>query len=113
MDGKHILIVEDDLDISRLLKLELEEEGFRVSTFETGMRGLSGIREEQPDLVILCHGGNDILRNLKKAETKDNLLAMIEMVDGVAALRRIVGIRIACCAGHLDHVPLQELSDPT
>jgi DNA-binding response OmpR family regulator len=71
MDKKHIVIVEDDLDISRLLSLELEEAGFEVSSFDTGMRGLSGIREIDPDLVILDLGlpdldGAEIARRVRK-----------------------------------------------
>jgi two-component system alkaline phosphatase synthesis response regulator PhoP len=71
MAGQKIIIVEDDKDISRLLKLELEENGFHASTFETGMRGLLGIREEQPDLVILDLGlpdlsGAEIARRVRR-----------------------------------------------
>lgn len=60
IDRRKIIIVEDDQDISRLLKLELEESGFHVDTFETGIRGLLAIREEQPDLVILDLGLPDL-----------------------------------------------------
>ncbi len=71
MSGKHIVIVEDDLDISRLLTLELEEVGFRVDAFATGIRGLSAIRELEPDLIILDLGlpdldGAEIARRVRK-----------------------------------------------
>ena len=69
--SKHVLIVEDDVDISRLLRLELEDAGYRVSCFDTGMRGLAAIREERPDLVILDLGlpdlsGAEIARRLRR-----------------------------------------------
>ncbi len=35
--------------------------------------------EHNPDLLILIHGGNDILRKLPKLELNNNLLAMIEL----------------------------------
>lgn len=60
MQKYHILIVEDDLDISRLLCLELEEAGFDVSSYDTGMAGLSAIREQKPDLVVLDLGLPDL-----------------------------------------------------
>ena len=36
------------------------------------------VQSEDPDLVILCHGGNDFLRKLDRSKTKKNLISMIE-----------------------------------
>jgi two-component system, OmpR family, alkaline phosphatase synthesis response regulator PhoP len=71
--SQHVLIVEDDVDISRLLRLELEEVGYRVSCFDTGMRGLAAIREERPDLIILDLGlpdvsGAEIARRVRRTD---------------------------------------------
>jgi len=71
--SKYVLIVEDDVDISRLLRLELEDAGYRVSCFDTGMRGLAAIREERPDLVILDLGlpdlsGAEIARRVRRTD---------------------------------------------
>ena len=42
-----------------------------------GLQRLPSLLDEhQPDLLILIHGGNDILRKLSRAELKNNLLAM-------------------------------------
>lgn len=38
--------------------------------------------EHQPALLILCHGGNDLLRKLDKAQTGANLRAMIQLAQG-------------------------------
>jgi lysophospholipase L1-like esterase len=35
--------------------------------------------ESRPQLVILCHGGNDFLQRLDRAQTAANLTAMIEL----------------------------------
>ena len=44
-----------------------------------GLRRLPRVVEsEDPDLVILCHGGNDYLRKLDKSTTKKNLISMIK-----------------------------------
>lgn len=37
--------------------------------------------EHQPALLILCHGGNDFLRKLDKAQTSANLRAMIQLAQ--------------------------------
>ncbi len=47
-----ILLVEDDAQIVRVLKLELEHEGFEVETASDGLTGLEKALKE-PDLVVL------------------------------------------------------------
>jgi DNA-binding response OmpR family regulator len=47
-----ILLVEDDAQITRVLKLELEHEGFEVDTAADGLSGLEKALKE-PDLVVL------------------------------------------------------------
>jgi DNA-binding response OmpR family regulator len=47
-----ILVVEDDAQISRVLRLELEHEGYEVETAYDGLAGLEKALKE-PDLVVL------------------------------------------------------------
>ena len=47
-----VLVVEDDAQITRVLKLELEHEGYQVDTATDGLSGLEKALKE-PDLVIL------------------------------------------------------------
>jgi acyl-CoA thioesterase-1 len=44
------------------------------------------LQREKPALLILCHGGNDLLRQLGRQQTADNLRAMIRLAreQGVA-----------------------------
>lgn len=37
------------------------------------------IAQHKPDLIIICHGGNDILRKLDIKQTKENLQRMIDL----------------------------------
>ena len=37
------------------------------------------LSRHQPDLLILCHGGNDILRKLDMAKAKNNIQQMIDL----------------------------------
>ncbi len=48
-----VLIVEDDSNISELLQLYLEKEGFAVTTAPDGGQGLAKFRSVKPDLVLL------------------------------------------------------------
>jgi len=50
---KKVLIVEDDNDLVRLLKYNLEKEGFKVSYATDGAVALAEARRDPPDLVIL------------------------------------------------------------
>lgn len=46
------------------------------------------LEEEKPALLILCHGGNDLLRHLDQQQTAANLRAMIRLAQerGVAVV---------------------------
>ena len=48
-----VLIVEDDRNISELLQMYLEKEGYAVTTAYDGGQGLSKFRAIKPDLVLL------------------------------------------------------------
>ncbi len=50
---KKILIVEDEKDIVKLLRYNLENNGYKVVFAHDGETGFSLLRTEQPDLVIL------------------------------------------------------------
>ena len=46
----------------------------------------------QPDLVILCHGGNDFLRRLDRRQTAANLEAMVAQIRAAGADVVLVGV---------------------
>jgi len=46
----------------------------------------------RPDIVILCHGGNDILRRMDLAQTKVNVRQMIALVGASGAKAVLVGV---------------------
>lgn len=48
-----ILLVDDDLNILRLYKEELEEEGYSVVTAANGQEAIEQFEKEKPDLVSL------------------------------------------------------------
>jgi len=56
---------------------------------EVTATGLKRLKEEliehQPHLVILCHGGNDILRRYDKNNTRENLSNMVKLVRDYGA----------------------------
>jgi two-component system response regulator ArlR len=48
----HVVVVEDDAAISRVLQLELEHEGYEVTVARDGLTGLE-LALKEPDLVLL------------------------------------------------------------
>jgi DNA-binding response OmpR family regulator len=50
---KHILVVEDDAEISRLLTVFLKTEGFEVQVCQRGDQATNVVRQSHPDLLIL------------------------------------------------------------
>jgi DNA-binding response OmpR family regulator len=71
--GKLILIVDDEVDIRRLLRRVFVEKGFRVIEADRGLLALRMVKEHIPDLLILdamlpeLHGF-DIARRLRGSE---------------------------------------------
>ncbi|MBC8323123.1 MAG: response regulator [Candidatus Marinimicrobia bacterium] len=67
---KHILIIEDEVDIAELLEFNLEKAGYQISVSENGESGLDKARNLDPDLILLdlmlpgIHG-LDVCRILK------------------------------------------------
>ncbi|MFN8192090.1 MAG: response regulator transcription factor [Nocardioidaceae bacterium] len=51
--GRSVLLVEDDARVRRVLKLALDDEGYRVSEAATAEEGLRLVETMQPDVVLL------------------------------------------------------------
>jgi DNA-binding response OmpR family regulator len=49
----HILVVDDNRSVVRIIEVLLQREGFEVLTAFDGLEGLQKAREEKPDLIIL------------------------------------------------------------
>ncbi len=53
MEGRTILIVDDEQDLLDLLKYNFEQEGFRTVTALDGAEGLQCAQRDDPDLIVL------------------------------------------------------------
>lgn len=79
----HILIIEDEADISELIRYNLEKEDYRVTTASSGEDGLKAAFPDCPDLIILDLmlpglDGLEVCRALKRNdETKSIAIVML------------------------------------
>src|SRR5262252_2527040 len=65
------LIIDDEVQIRRLLRLVLEGENYKVHEAETGQQGLMEIASRRPDVVLLDLGlpdmeGLEVLKRLRE-----------------------------------------------
>jgi CheY-like chemotaxis protein len=90
---KTILVVDDDRNLRRLYKNELEAEGYRVTLAANGREALTLVASELPDLVVMDirmpeldgleamahvlreHGGVPVLLNTAYSSYQDSFLA--------------------------------------
>ncbi|GGR39976.1 response regulator transcription factor [Deinococcus ruber] len=75
MPPPHILLIEDDDDIARLLQLDLTDAGYLVTHATSVATGLTSAREHIPDLVLLDLGlpdgdGRDVLKRLRRGSER-------------------------------------------
>ncbi|WP_405107300.1 response regulator transcription factor [Paenibacillus sp. FSL K6-1217] len=76
-----ILVVEDEVRIARLLQIELECEGYRVSMAGSGHQGLEMYQEQQPDLLLLDvmlpgFSGIELLRRIRAGDAETPVLLL-------------------------------------
>lgn len=50
---KHVLVVDDEINICELYRSELEDEGYRVSVASSGKDALAAVEKDRPDVMVL------------------------------------------------------------
>lgn len=94
--SKKILIIEDEQDLVRGLKMNLADEGFEVDWAENGREGFRKAVEEDPDLIILDimlpeMNGLDVCRELRK---RDVITPIIMLTAKGEEIDKVVGLEL-------------------
>ncbi len=92
---KTILVVDDELKITRLLRDYLQQAGFRVVTAADGPAALTVARAERPDMIVLDLGlpgldGLDVTRTLRRSSD----VPIIMLTARAEEADRIVGLEL-------------------
>jgi acyl-CoA thioesterase I len=79
--------------LEKLIRIKVINSGVPGETSEQGMARLpQALAVSRPNLVILCHGGNDILRKLDPEKTAANLAEMIRAARKQGAEVVLIGV---------------------
>ena len=101
-DQKKILIIDDEEDIQKLLKIRLQQENFNVAVAEDGDVGIKMAEQELPDMILLDimmprMDGYTCLKEIRKLpKTRDIPVLMLsgkeeEKVKDLFAFQKISG----------------------
>lgn len=70
------------VQLERFLGRKVINAGVPGEVSVEGARRLPGLLDQyQPELLLLCHGGNDLLRRLDRQQLRDNLRRMYEAAN--------------------------------
>lgn len=76
-----------------LLHVSVINEGVSGELSEQGLaRFASVLARHKPDIVVICHGGNDILRKKDMIELQNNLTSMVKMAKERGVYVLLVGV---------------------
>jgi lysophospholipase L1-like esterase len=79
--------------LSGLISRKVVRAGVPGEVTEQGLARLPDVIEEhQPKLMIICLGGNDMLRKLSDTQTKANLRAIIKMIKDKGIAVMLIGV---------------------
>ena len=93
--SQKILVVDDELEIVKVVRAYLEQSGFRVITASDGQQALVVFRHEQPDLVVLDLSlpqldGLDVCRAIRR----ESNVPIIMLTARVEETDRLIGLEI-------------------
>jgi lysophospholipase L1-like esterase len=79
--------------LAQLIQRNVVRAGVPGETTVGGLARLEGVIEEhRPALVIVCLGGNDMLRRLDETQTRSNLREIIRTIKGRGIAVALVGV---------------------
>ena len=92
--SKHVILVEDEINIAEAIRFLLSQDGWRVETLANGDSAAQIIRNAEPQLVILDvmlpgKSGFEILHELRREETLKDLPVLMLTARGQARDREM------------------------
>lgn len=103
MGEKTVLIVDDEMDMRLYLSTLLESHGYRPITRRDGKGGMTSVREDRPDLIILDimmpgDGGVAMYSRLKSEAAYAGIPVIMLSAVSAASFRHFLAMLNARCA---------------
>lgn len=91
---QRVLVVEDEIQIAKILKIELEYEGYEVVATHDGKSGLEAALQEKFDLILLDVmlpglNGIEVLRRIRK---ENNVIPIILLTARNMTMDKVTGL---------------------
>ena len=91
---ERILVVDDEIEVCKILKEFLSEKGYEVYTALDGPTALEKVRETKPHIVLLDiimpgMGGIDVLKEIKKIDPTTGVIMITAVTDHELAKRTL------------------------
>lgn len=96
--------------LSRSLGIEIRNHGVSGETSADGLKRLDEIADLEPRVVLLCFGGNDVLRGLPRAQMFANIGAMIDRFQARGSFVVLIGVRGSGIVGDGNAEGFEELA---
>jgi len=81
--------------LAEYLHTTVINEGVSGEFSDQGLARLPALLETyKPDILVLCHGGNDILRKKDLERTKENLTKMVKLAESKGVYVLLVGVPV-------------------
>ncbi len=96
--AERILVIDDEPDLLELVRLSLDQAGYRVDTAETGNEALSSVRSLRPDLIVLDLmlpdvPGTEVCRQIR-ADPELSRIPIIMLTARAEEVDRVVGFEL-------------------
>jgi CheY-like chemotaxis protein len=84
MNQQHILLVEDEVAVAKILRIKLEEAGFQVTVAVNGKEGLDRLADGGVDLILLdllmpVMNGFQVLEALQKKQNSTPVIVLTNL----------------------------------
>lgn len=97
--------------LARRLGISIQNLGEAGETSADGLRRLADVEALNPQVVLLCFGGNDVLQNLPRSQMFANLGAMIDRLHARGSFVVLIGVRGPSLVGDANAKGFKELAE--